>query len=526
MPGVVPSRAPHAAQTVPNAFPGWPFLDTLYHYENLLKPTPMAVLPQDRLTAKVAIIGAGAAGMCAAYELLRMGLSPTVFEASDRIGGRNWSSVPIDAGDDKFFFEMGAMRFPPSSRVFMKYANMFDVEGSDDFPDPGKVLTLIHYEDEALQWEKNTEPPHPFAKIKKEWEAFIHPVLVELVKAFGALGIGSGGFSPLYSIGFLEILRIIANGLENNQKFIPGGVGALTDGFHRTMVPSASGPTSLEVKKSVRRGHKVTGIALEAGPPKRVQLTVKQGDKFLPPEIFDAVIVATTTKSMQAMGLVKGSDILAQPVLDAVEKLNMISSSKLFISTQSKFWKTDDEVPAKDRVPANIQTDKLPRGVYALDYSGTDKGVVLVSYTWAEDSDKVARINKQERLARFVKELKSAHAGFANSLEPVDQQSVDWQNEPGYCGAFKLNLPGQDHLVQSAYFQFQTAGTENDNCVYLAGDGISWTGGWTEGALQTALNAVCAVAKHLGANPESKKSFPHGSPFEQKKTLYRYEACR
>ena len=36
--------------------------------------------------------------------------------------------------------------------------------------------------------------------------------------------------------------------------------------------------------------------------------------------------------------------------------------------------------------------------------------------------------------------------------------------------------------------------------MFLAGDSISWTGGWTEGALQTAMNAACAVIHGLGGS--------------------------
>lgn len=34
--------------------------------------------------------------------------------------------------------------------------------------------------------------------------------------------------------------------------------------------------------------------------------------------------------------------------------------------------------------------------------------------------------------------------------------------------------------------------------IYLAGDDISWTAGWAEGAITTALNAVWAVMNQLG----------------------------
>src|ERR1700680_4688569 len=40
---------------------------------------------------KVVILGAGVAGLAAAYELGRAGYDCTVLEARDRVGGRNWS---------------------------------------------------------------------------------------------------------------------------------------------------------------------------------------------------------------------------------------------------------------------------------------------------------------------------------------------------------------------------------------------------------------------------------------------------
>src|ERR1700678_2730115 len=40
---------------------------------------------------RVIILGAGVAGLCAAYELGKAGYDCTVLEARDRVGGRNWS---------------------------------------------------------------------------------------------------------------------------------------------------------------------------------------------------------------------------------------------------------------------------------------------------------------------------------------------------------------------------------------------------------------------------------------------------
>jgi hypothetical protein len=52
--------------------------------------------------------------------------------------------------------------------------------------------------------------------------------------------------------------------------------------------------------------------------------------------------------------------------------------------------------------------------------------------------------------------------------------------------------------VQSMYWDYQRAGTSSDTGVYIAGDCCAWTSGWIEGALQTSLNAACAVLASSG----------------------------
>jgi tryptophan 2-monooxygenase len=66
-----------------------------------------------------------------------------------------------------------------------------------------------------------------------------------------------------------------------------------------------------------------------------------------------------------------------------------------------------------------------------------------------------------------------------------------------------LSEPGQDQHIATAFFDYQKAGTVNDTGVYIAGDCVSWTSGWTEGALTTGLNAAAAVITSLGGNLNS-----------------------
>jgi tryptophan 2-monooxygenase len=50
--------------------------------------------------------------------------------------------------------------------------------------------------------------------------------------------------------------------------------------------------------------------------------------------------------------------------------------------------------------------------------------------------------------------------------------------------------------------------------IFLAGDGISWTPAWAEGAIQTALNAVWGIMNHLGGKSPPENPGP-GDLFEK-----------
>src|SRR5438128_1209066 len=99
-------------------------IDLLYNYLPLLKNEPLGKVPEKEIGKEVAIIGAGAAGLVAAHELLKIGLNPIIYEASNRIGGRLYSKVFEQISDEiKPFAEVGAMRIPKSSQIFFHYAN-------------------------------------------------------------------------------------------------------------------------------------------------------------------------------------------------------------------------------------------------------------------------------------------------------------------------------------------------------------------------------------------------------------------
>jgi monoamine oxidase len=87
----------------------------------------------------VVILGAGIAGLVAAYELKRAGYRPIVLEARDRIGGRSWTlrggdRIVQNGRPDQqasfspgLYFNAGPARIPSTHRAILGYARRFGV---------------------------------------------------------------------------------------------------------------------------------------------------------------------------------------------------------------------------------------------------------------------------------------------------------------------------------------------------------------------------------------------------------------
>ena len=310
---------------------------------------------------------------------------------------------------------------------------------------------------------------------------------------FGALGIGSGGFGPLYSIGFLYIYRLLTNALETNQAFVPDGISSVCEALLKEFTNDGG---------NYKSNTRVIGFTVSEQTP-----TPRPGIVFedkSPTQYFDYVIVATTTRAME-MGMnlsdyLPNTFIVAPQVSEAINRTHVISSTKLFLRTK-KFW-------SDTKYPRNILSDtKLPQ-LYTLDYGEPDSGVVLVTYTWEDDAIKTQALSPLERLNLLKEEVRvmtvnTPFSDFADQLIPYtgdydrDLRSIDWQSTQDYFGAFTLARPGQDHYVDTMFRDFgkATSLASNDAIIplFIAGDCISWSGGWSEGAFHTGLNAAAAV---------------------------------
>jgi monoamine oxidase len=111
-----------------------------------LRPVPILALrnrplPRKGSRKKVLVVGAGLAGLSAAFELVRAGHDVTVLEAQMRAGGRVQTlRAPFSEG---LYAEAGAGRIPDNHHLTLQYIEEFGLQLAPFYPTEGDFVNLL-----------------------------------------------------------------------------------------------------------------------------------------------------------------------------------------------------------------------------------------------------------------------------------------------------------------------------------------------------------------------------------------------
>jgi lysine 2-monooxygenase len=460
--------------------------------------------------AVVAIIGAGASGLVAGMELLKAGHYPVIFEASERIGGRLFTVREFE--DPLVFAEMGSMRVPPVHRTLMYYLNLFGIK-TRRFPNPNQTKTCYFVNGKKEYGSPGQQVPW-VAHLYQKWDDAIRPFALQMQKVwhdpelksrewkriteefagvtfreflvqqkwtldeielFSTVGFGVGGYGPLYPISFIEILRINICRWDDDQMEIVGGNDRLAFGFYeqRVMIEEEEFK-SLKDLGLVMTKTAVSGIGKDDSSNRLILNTV-HGDTF----VADAVIITAQARAVQ-MEMKIRKDLLTRKQWQAIYNTHFMSSAKIFLETDSAFWKSPDS-----GITTTI-SDLPIRGTYFFDFEGTDSGLICASYTWEDDSRKWHASTIEERAEKAIDMLEEIYGKGSIRPHVVSAYGFSWEEMPGYRGAFKQFYAGQQHYYHAL--------AEPSNNIWFAGDAVSYAGGWIEGALQSGLRVARDIA--------------------------------
>ncbi len=532
------------------------FDDWLHH------PSGLGSIPKHHHGTEVAVIGAGIGGLVTAYELLRLGLRPVVYEAG-RLGGR-LRSEPF-AGAPEVIAELGGMRFPESGRAFFHYADLVGLETAP-FPNPltpAAPTTLIDLAGEQHYAKTPDDLPPLFREIADAWNTALeeevgigelkqavrrrdaaalkmlwNPIVaawdgrtfydfVATSKAFskldfrhrevfGQVGFGTGGWDSDFANSMLEIFRVVLNEFESDQRLVVGGAEQLPRRlWDHAPVSTVGWPPGTSLS-SLHGGAPRPGVArIDRSPDGSLLITDRDGAVG----DYPAAVVAMQSWLLTT-NLVVEETLFSQPVWMALDRTRYAQSSKTFVMVDRPFWHDIDPVTGRAAMSMTL-TDRNTRGTYLFDNGPDRPAVICLSYAWMSDAMKVLAKSAAERAALALDTLETIYPNVAIRSHVIGEPlTVSWEADPDFLGAFKGALPGHYRYNQRMYGHFlQDDLPAAQRGVFLAGDDISFTPGWAEGAVQTALNAVWGVMHHFDGgcpaeNPGPGDAYPEWGPIE------------
>ena len=512
----------------------FPFDDWIAH------PAGLGSIPAERHGEEVAVVGAGISGLVAAYELMRLGVKPVVYEAS-RIGGRLRSQA--FEGAEGVVAELGGMRFPVSATSFYHYVDMLGLQ-TRPFPNPlteAAGSTVIDLEGVTHYARTLDDLPPLFTEVADAWAQALEDVCFTAIQnairardvttlkslwndlvprwddrtfydfvasskafsslsfqhreVFGHVGFGTGGWDSDYPNSMLEIFRVVMTNCDQDQRLVVGGAEQVPRGLWHHRAPGlAHWPAG-------------TSLALlHSGAPKAgVAKIARDGDGLL--AVTDAwgdtrrypAVLITCQNWLLTTQIDCAESLFSQKIWAALDRTRYMQSSKTFVLVDRPFWKDQDPRTGRDVMSMTL-TDRLTRSTYLFDNGPGQPGVICLTYSWMSDALKMLPEPVDRRVRLALNALRKIYPDVDIASHIIsDPITVSWEADRHFLGAFKGALPGHYRYNQRMYAHFmQDRMPPEQRGIFIAGDDVSWTPAWAEGAVQTSLNAVWGIMHHLG----------------------------
>ncbi len=496
---------------------------------------------------KVAIIGAGLAGLSAAFELRRAGFDITIFEAEEgRVGGRVYTYY-FDKNKE-LYGELGAMRIPVTHETAWHYINLFRLETRPfvqnnpnafiylrdtrvrNDPLGRNVMEYIYPKYFLNERERNTpwqklyyyalESPLLCASPEErrellEVKPFYNKYIVYwdfqgIRKIMEAAGLTNAAISMLSSLSPLagsnlynSYVDIAQANYPANLSFlyeIPGGTSRLADAFRDSLTdvnPAGHYPGAdiAGLGKVIwKMGSPVTGIYYEGEKVRLSYLDRKTGNT--PQCRFDYVVCAIPFSALRNVQI---EPVFSGLKMQAIKEVNYIDSMKCIMLCRRRFW---EEGGADRRIIGGgsytdlpVQTIWYPSGSSSCcynNYSSAEKpGVLLASYNYNLDSVRLGNLPESLRFSEIKHEVERVNGlpgGYLDNIV-IESKTIDWSRNPWTRGALCFFSPQQKRI-----FSYAMTLPEYNRRVYFAGDHISAVHRWIQGALQSGMKAANDIA--------------------------------
>ncbi len=474
---------------------------------------------------RVVILGAGLAGMTAAYELTKAGYDCQVIEARSFAGGRCQTArkgfshtdlighTQVCDFDEGLYINHGPWRIPYNHRSTLHYTKLFGVA----------LEPFVNDNDAAYVYFQNGGGPLAGKRLRKgQLAADMRGYAAELM----AKAAGKGGLdlplSPADRDRFIGYLvsqgrlspKSLAYGPTEGRGFdvyhgagLDPGPGKLSAPFAladilssdtwRALEPLGDHEQQLTMLQPVGgMDHLAKGFERHVGKLIRYDTEVQkltQGAAGV--EVF-FTDKAGKSGSIQAdycictipLSVLQGLDVaVSAPFKAAMAGPAYAPVNKIGLQMKRRFWEEDHAIYG-----GHIATDIPGIDTISLPSTGWQgqKGVLLGYYAFGADAARISAKSPADRAAFAVAAGQKIFPEYAESFESAF--SVSWHLTRYSQGGW---AEWSDDARASAYPVL----CEPDGRLYLAGEHLSYLGGWQAGAIESAWQQIAKLHARVNA---------------------------
>jgi monoamine oxidase len=445
---------------------------------------------------RVVVVGAGLAGLSAAYELTRAGHDVTVLEAQARPGGR--VQTLREPFSDGLYAEAGAMNVYDVHDWTLKYIKLFGLTLDQSKPsDLASILymrgrRIVTKQGQPVEYPLDLTPEEKRLGRKGMWDKYVRPAVEEVgdydargwptpallkydrmtftdflrqrgaspdavfllgLGALGAFGDGPGTLSALV------VLREAAHRAKERQNFyIRGGTDLLPRAF------------AAKLSERIRYGAPVVGMEQDSN---RVTVAYLQAGARASLSA-DRVVCAVPFSVLRRMKVSPG---FTPEKRRAVEEMPYTSVARTYLQTTRKFW-------LEEGLSGYASTDLSNAFVFDAAPGQEARRGILETYDSGPRARQLTAMREPER-------LRSALALVERVLPRVRGEfevgaSKCWDEDEWARGAYAWYRPGQmESLLPHV--------ARPEGRIHFAGEHASSLFGWMQGALESGNRAAREV---------------------------------
>ncbi|ALM82678.1 FAD-dependent oxidoreductase [Bordetella sp. N] len=454
----------------------------------------------------VLVVGAGMAGLVAAYELMRLGFEVKVLEATARVGGRvhtlrRGDELRYDEGpaqrvafDNDQYFNAGAARIPGTHDGILGYCRELGVHL--------EVISILSRSNWCVIDDKGVDRRYRVGQLQADARGLISEMLakgaqqgkldqpldqedtaklVGLLRDFGDLerdgsyagsrragyrGLVDGSSAQAAVNDKLDLKTLLDHRLwyplwyDEHLEYQPtmmqpvGGMDAITQAFAERLGPR------------IHRDAPVTELNIAQG---RAQVVARQQGKA----VAHAADFALVTCPLPVLAGLKGN--LPRELFDGAAAVTYRPVYKIAWQAP-RFWEQEDHIYGG----ISFLDDDTSLVWYPSQGLMAPRGVLVAGYTHGPPAARYGQMSLAMQQAASRRSVDRLHPGRSAQLTlPV---SVAWQKMPYARGGWVT----WDKASQPYY----DAVTRPRDCFFFAGEHVGVLSGWMEGSVRSALAAV------------------------------------